>query len=110
MSDLQGVLSKVCCIIDIETGGFIVGLTRLVLHLTRIMIGIILLMGGIMKGVETTTMTAVTHAGGASGAPSGSTPAGSGTAKPPGLYTLYGYDRKLTLYEMVTMKDRKKIP
>jgi hypothetical protein len=54
MSSLQEHLSKFCCCIHIETGGYVVGLTRLVLHTIRVIIAIVLLTGGISKGSAVT--------------------------------------------------------
>jgi hypothetical protein len=54
MSSLQEHLSKFCCCIHIETGGYVVGLTRLVLHTIRVIIAIVLLTGGISEGLAVT--------------------------------------------------------
>lgn len=91
MSNLQDTLTKLCCCFDIEYGGFIVGVTRIVLHLARIMIAIILLMGGIVEGIETTTI--------ASGG------AGNSNAE---ATTAAAFSRELTKDDMKVMGDCKK--
>lgn len=118
MSNLQDTLSKLCCCFDIEYGGFIVGVTRLVLHLTRVMIAIILLMGGIMEGVETTTefMTTGGNDGASTDAPTTELPPlniNAATATDNAVEALdpedmlYELDRHLTKYQMKTMRDCK---
>lgn len=60
-----------------------------------------------MEGIETTTMAGpVTEHPSGSGS-AASTTAGSATKKP-GMYSLYASDRKLSIYQMETMRDRKK--
>lgn len=101
MSGVQGVLSKICCCIEIETGGLIVAITRLLLHLTRIMIAIILLMSGIPDGVELTTEIMETTTGG------GTTAAGGDASEAPEVF-VYSYDRVLTKDQTDTLRERKK--
>lgn len=101
MSGVQGVLSKICCCIEIETGGLIVAVSRLVLHLIRIMVGIILLMGGIIEGVETTTPAAAGNSADAAGAAEGA------PAPPAGFNALYENKRELTKYDMAVMEPCK---
>jgi hypothetical protein len=109
MSGVQGVLSKICCCIEIETGGLIVAVTRLIFHLIRIMVAISLLMGGIIEGVETTTLAPADGSTTAAGAGGGVEPPAGPTEPPaPPAPFLYGNERKLTKYEMEPMKECKK--
>jgi hypothetical protein len=73
------------------------------------MIAIILLMGGIMEGIETTTLASADGSTTAAGGGGGSEPPSAETAAPPPPF-LYGGDRKLTRYQMETMRDCKTFP
>jgi hypothetical protein len=106
MSGLQDTLSKLCCCFDIEFGGFLLGVTRVVCNLARVMIAIILLWGGIIEGIETTTL-APTDGGSPSEAPGVETPPPEGPPPPGEFGATYDSDRKLTKIEMIFMAECK---